>query len=135
MHLQKVISKKTFKQTNYLFVGNLSRIRIRIQIRIRIHWSEAWIRESRSGSGSTPKCHGSAILDFPRHVNKLWRGEKYRKMSTFRKTAAQLFPLSSEALLNSEILDSHLRARTVKKIVIDFPWSTLIKHEHHGHLS
>jgi hypothetical protein len=26
--------------------------------RIRIHWSEAWIR----GSGSTPKCHGSATL-------------------------------------------------------------------------
>ncbi len=31
-------------------------------IRIRIHWSEAWIRES--GSGSTPKCHGSATLFF-----------------------------------------------------------------------
>ncbi len=28
------------------------------RIRIRIHWSEAWIR----GSGSTPKCHGSATL-------------------------------------------------------------------------
>jgi hypothetical protein len=26
--------------------------------RIRIHYSEAWI----SGSGSTPKCHGSATL-------------------------------------------------------------------------
>ncbi len=30
------------------------------QIRIRIHWSEAWIRGS--GSGSTPKCHGSGTL-------------------------------------------------------------------------
>ncbi len=28
--------------------------------RIRIHWSEAWIRGS--GSGSTPKCHGSGTL-------------------------------------------------------------------------
>ena len=51
-----------------------SRIRIQIQnvyfgsssdpdpakswIRIQIHWTEAWIR----GSGSTPKCHGSATL-------------------------------------------------------------------------
>ncbi len=26
-------------------------------------WSEAWIRGSRSGSGSTPKCHGSATLE------------------------------------------------------------------------
>ena len=32
--------------------------RIRIRIRIRIHESEAWIQ----GSGSTPKCHGSATL-------------------------------------------------------------------------
>jgi hypothetical protein len=32
--------------------------RIWIHIRIWIHWSEAWIR----GSGSTPKCHGSATL-------------------------------------------------------------------------
>jgi hypothetical protein len=30
--------------------------------RIRIHWSEVWIRGS--GSGSTPKCHGSATLVF-----------------------------------------------------------------------
>ncbi len=30
------------------------------RIRIRIHQSDAWIRES--GSGSTPKCHGSATL-------------------------------------------------------------------------
>jgi hypothetical protein len=30
----------------------------RIQSRIRIHWSEARIR----GSGSVPKCHGSATL-------------------------------------------------------------------------
>jgi len=26
--------------------------------------AEAWIRRSRSGSGSTPKCHGSATLLF-----------------------------------------------------------------------
>jgi hypothetical protein len=30
--------------------------------RIRIHQSEAWIRGSASGSGSTPKCHGTATL-------------------------------------------------------------------------
>jgi hypothetical protein len=34
----------------------------RIRIRIRIHKLEVWIRGSRSGSGSTPKCHGSATL-------------------------------------------------------------------------
>jgi hypothetical protein len=32
------------------------------KIRIRIHQSEAWIRGSGSGSGSTPKCHGSGTL-------------------------------------------------------------------------
>ncbi len=40
---------------------NKQKTRIRIRIRIRIH-SEAWIRGSRSGAGSTPKCHGSATL-------------------------------------------------------------------------
>ncbi len=94
MHIQKVISKKTFKHTNYFFVGNLSRI--------RIHWSEAWIRGSRSGS--TPKCHGSATLDFPRHVKKPWRGEKYRKMSTYRMTAAHSHSCSHpEALLKGTV--------------------------------
>ncbi len=39
---------------------NKQKSRIRIQIRIRIHKSEAWIRGS--GSGSTPKCHGSETL-------------------------------------------------------------------------
>jgi hypothetical protein len=45
---------------NKFFVGLLKVIdeSRRIRIRIRIHLSEAWIR----GSGSTPKCHGSATL-------------------------------------------------------------------------
>jgi hypothetical protein len=30
--------------------------------RIRIHKSEAWIRGSGFGSGSTPKCHGFTTL-------------------------------------------------------------------------
>jgi hypothetical protein len=38
MYLQKIISRKTY----------------------RIHFSEAWIRGS--GSGFTPKCHGSETL-------------------------------------------------------------------------
>jgi hypothetical protein len=47
---------------NLFFVGILKvsdeNRRIGICIRIRIHQLEAWIR----GSGSTPKCHGSATL-------------------------------------------------------------------------
>ncbi len=39
----------------------------RIRIRIRIHQSEAWIRGS--GSGSTPKYHGSATLSESQHLN------------------------------------------------------------------
>jgi hypothetical protein len=36
--------------------------------RIRIHLSEAWIR----GSGSTPKCHGSATLLKPLQIKALY---------------------------------------------------------------
>ncbi len=50
--------------------------RIRIRIRIRIHLSEVWIR----GSGSTPKCHGSATLaetyeldPYPAFCDKDWK--------------------------------------------------------------
>jgi hypothetical protein len=49
---------------NKFFVGILKvndengRIRIWISLRKQIHYSEAWIRGS--GSGSTPKCHGYA---------------------------------------------------------------------------
>ncbi len=57
MYLQKVISRKTFF-TNLFFVGIL---KVKDESsRIRIHYSEAWIRGS--GSGSTPKCHGSGTL-------------------------------------------------------------------------
>ncbi len=67
----RYVSSKSNKQQIFfklLFVGilkvNDENSRIRIRIRIRINKSEAWIRGSRSGSrsGSTPKCHGSAIL-------------------------------------------------------------------------
>jgi hypothetical protein len=40
------------------FVGILKVSDENRRIRIRIHLSEAWI----PGSGSTPKCHGSATL-------------------------------------------------------------------------
>jgi hypothetical protein len=50
------------QKNNLFFVGvlrfNDENSRIRIRIRIRIHYSESWI----CGSGSTPKCHGSATL-------------------------------------------------------------------------
>ncbi len=49
---KKVLNKRL------VFVGILKVIEE--NSRIRIHWSEAWIRGSRSGS--TPKCHGSATL-------------------------------------------------------------------------
>ncbi len=59
--------QKDFFLTSF-FVGILKvndeniRIQIRIRIRIRIYQSGAWIRGSRSGSGSTPKCHGPGTL-------------------------------------------------------------------------
>ncbi len=55
--------QKIFNQKNYYFFAVILKVNEEnnsIQIRIRIHWSEAWIRGSRSGS--TPKCHGSATL-------------------------------------------------------------------------
>ncbi len=62
MYLQKVISRYFF--FNWFFVGvlkvNDGNSRIRICIRIQIHYSEAWIPGSRTGS--TPKCHGSPTL-------------------------------------------------------------------------
>ncbi len=63
----KVPSKCNMQKNLFLnnfFVGILKvNVKIRrIRIRIRIHKSEAWIRGSRSGSGSTPKYHGSATL-------------------------------------------------------------------------
>jgi hypothetical protein len=54
MYLQKVISKKTFD------VLKVTDENSRIRILIRINKSEDWI----SGSGSVPKCHGSATLVF-----------------------------------------------------------------------
>jgi hypothetical protein len=75
MYLQKVLSRKSCV-TKLVFCWHLqvndenSRIRIQdpdsdplvrgMDPRIRIHWSEAWIHGI--GSGSTPKCHGSAKL-------------------------------------------------------------------------
>ncbi len=59
----KGMSRKTL-QKNQFFVCILKVIdeNSRIRIRIRIHQPEAWIRGSRSRSGSTPKCHGYATL-------------------------------------------------------------------------
>ncbi len=70
-YLQKVISKKTFKNLFCWPLGKVNDENSRIRIRIRIHYSEAWIRGSRYGSGSTPKCHGSATL-FLTLVTFLW---------------------------------------------------------------
>jgi hypothetical protein len=58
---------------NLFFVGSLkvNGENDRIRIRIRIHESEAWIRGS--GSGSTPKCHGSATLPVCElYLTSLW---------------------------------------------------------------
>jgi hypothetical protein len=51
--------QKTFFLEQF-FVGVLKVNDENSRIRIRIHWSKAWIRGS--GSGSTPKFHGSATL-------------------------------------------------------------------------
>jgi hypothetical protein len=61
MYLQKVISRKNCVK-NYFFAGILkvNDENSRIRIRIRIHKLEVWIRGS--GSGSTPKLHGSGTL-------------------------------------------------------------------------
>jgi hypothetical protein len=70
MYLQKVISRNFFKLDFCCYLEGQwrkSRIRIRIRIWIRIHRSEAMIRGSRSGS--TLKCHGSAItVKNPKHA-------------------------------------------------------------------
>jgi hypothetical protein len=59
MYLEKEIRRK-----NSFFVGVLKvkdeNSRIWSRIRRRIHWSEARVRGS--GSGSVPKCHGSTTL-------------------------------------------------------------------------
>ncbi len=57
MYLQKVLSRKNCVK-KIVFAGIL---KVNDEnSRIRIHSSEAWI--CGSGSGSTPKCHGSATL-------------------------------------------------------------------------
>ncbi len=60
------VPSKSNKQKNFyknqFFVDILKVNDKNSRIRIRIHQLEAWIRGSRSGSGSTPKCHGSATL-------------------------------------------------------------------------
>ena len=60
MHLQKVIRRTKFLPKYLFFYGILEVNEENSRIRIRIHWSEAWIRGS--SSGSTPKCFGSATL-------------------------------------------------------------------------
>jgi hypothetical protein len=65
-HKQKKLCKKiTFLLASGRSVTKIegSGSRILIRIRIWIHQSEAWIR----GSGSTPKCHGSATLELRNH--------------------------------------------------------------------
>ncbi len=59
MYLQKVISRKNCVK-NYFFAGMLIVNYENNRIRIQDQKSEAWIRGS--GSGSTPKCHGSGTL-------------------------------------------------------------------------
>jgi hypothetical protein len=64
MYLQKVTSRKIVLKN--LFNAGILKVNDE-NSRIRIHLSEAWIRGSGSGSGSTPKCHRSGTLV----VNKL----------------------------------------------------------------
>ncbi len=61
--------KKSNMQKIYVLVGILkvNEEHSRIRIGVRIHCLEAWIRGSRSWSGSTPKCHGSATLQVCSH--------------------------------------------------------------------
>ncbi len=67
-HQAKIVRKTLIPIALWLIFYFLSFVAIlvvtdensRIRIRIRIHLSEAWMR--RSGSRSTPKCHGSATL-------------------------------------------------------------------------
>jgi hypothetical protein len=59
MYLQKVTSRKKCVK-KLIFAGILKFNDENIRIRIRIYQSEAWI--CGSGSGSTPKCHGSWTL-------------------------------------------------------------------------
>ncbi len=59
MHLQKVISKKTWKKLIFVDVLKVTDENSRIRIRIRIHQSEV----CGSGSGPIQKFHGSATLN------------------------------------------------------------------------
>jgi hypothetical protein len=63
------VLSKSNKQKNFIFnqffVG-LLKVSDEIRIRIRIHQPDAWI--FGSGSGFTPKCHGSGILHFGLYI-------------------------------------------------------------------
>ncbi len=52
------MQKSFFKNQFFVGILKVNDENRRIRIRIRIRQSKAWIR----GSGSTPKCHGSATL-------------------------------------------------------------------------
>ncbi len=62
------VPSKSNKQKKFFFLhlGKVNDGNSRIRIRNRLHYSEAWIRGSRSGTGYTPKCHGSATLTIER---------------------------------------------------------------------
>ncbi len=82
MYLQKVIAKKTFF---YLFFVGILKVNDE-NSRIRIHYSEAWIRGSRSGSA--PKCHGSATLSrtVPMFLTSLVDPEKTNRWRIQKET-------------------------------------------------
>jgi hypothetical protein len=108
MYLQKVISKKLFKKLVFCWHQlNDENRRIRIPIRIHYHGSEAWIIGSRSGSGSTPKCHGSATLVNapPPPERNLWL---FKTMAAFQGINKPEGPTMHSIFIKLNLLPMHI---------------------------
>jgi hypothetical protein len=73
--------------------------------RIRIHQSEAWIR----GSGSTPKCHGSATLLLVREFLATLQKGIMLPQVLFYRCQCSLFPCPQDEHLNVEEWAARLR--------------------------
>ncbi len=118
MNLQKVISRKTFFLLCILKGNDENR-----RIRIRIHLSEAWIR----GSGSTPKCLGSATLlkpeiifagySSPRHSSEFSTASHHSNTGVEDNSPASA---AAAGDVNSSVGKRHIEDEEIPEEVIQF---------------
>jgi hypothetical protein len=98
---------------------------IRNWIRIRIHWSETWIRGSRSGSGSTPKCHGSATLlktgFFLHNLRRVWNLYRLPLKPTVHSMQGSLLS-RTEACESSCVCGSANEHAVYRRVWLSPPW-------------